>query len=253
MATHSDEIQIPVAGERVAGTIMTPGSNIPGVLFVHGWGGAQSYDLSRARMIAGLGCVCLTFDLRGHGATQEERQRVTREDNLLDLVSAYDRLVQHAAIDRRAIAVIGCSYGAYLATLLTTLRPVRWLALQAPALYRDTHWALPKYELDPQDLASYRRTSITPAHNRALAACEQFTGDVLVVESEHDELVPHATIMNYRAAFARSHSLTHRIIDGADHGLTSKQSQQAYATILTRWATEMIVGARTERAASYLG
>ncbi|MFT3800736.1 MAG: alpha/beta fold hydrolase [Burkholderiaceae bacterium] len=249
MATHSDEIRIPVGGETVAGTIMTPGSNIPGVLFVHGWGGAQSYDLSRARMIAGLGCVCLTFDLRGHGATLEERQRVTREDNLLDLVSAYDRLIRHPAIDHDAIAVVACSYGAYLAALLTTMRPVRWLALQSPALYRDTHWSMPKFEFDPKDLATYRRTMISPEHNRALGACERFTGDVLLVEAEHDEIVPHETIMSYRAAFLRSHSLTHRIIDGADHGLSSKQSQQAYAAILTRWATEMIVGARTERSA----
>ena len=34
---------------------------------MHGWGGSQAQYLARAREIAALGCVCLTFDLRGHG------------------------------------------------------------------------------------------------------------------------------------------------------------------------------------------
>jgi hypothetical protein len=65
-----------------------------------------------------------------------------------------------------------------------------------------------------------------------------------LVESEHDHLVPHATIMSYRGAFRNSHSLTHRVIDGADHALSAKASQEAYTSILVGWITEMVVGAR---------
>src|SRR5690606_10852179 len=84
-----------------------------------------------------------------------------------------------------------------------------------------------------------------PDENRALAACEAFTGDVLIVESEHDAFIPHSTIMNYRSAFRQAHSMTHRIVDGADHALTDKSAQRSYTSILLNWATEMIVGART--------
>ncbi|MNG23382.1 hypothetical protein D3C84_1079790 [compost metagenome] len=75
-------------------------------------------------------------------------------------------------------------------------------------------------------------------------ACAQFTGDVLLVESETDAYVPHATIMSYRAACQQTHSLTHRIIDGADHALSDPVSQQAYTSILVGWITEMVVGER---------
>src|SRR5690606_8217949 len=124
-----------------------------------------------------------------------------------------------------------------------TLRPVKWLALHVPALYRDEDWEVPKGQLSREDLTAYRRQRLQPHENRALAACAAFEGDVLIVESEHDDFVPHTTIMNYRAAFQRSHSLTHRIIDDADHALSTDESQVAYTSILVSWATEMIVGA----------
>lgn len=64
------------------------------------------------------------------------------------------------------------------------------------------------------------------------------------MESEHDEHIPHTTIMNYRSAFTQAHSMTHRIINGADHALSSERCQQAYTGILTSWISEMVIGDR---------
>ncbi|MYN13372.1 alpha/beta fold hydrolase [Pusillimonas sp. TS35] len=244
MGTNSTKIELVVDEEHLAGTFLTPSSKVPGVLFVHGWGGSQDRDLERARGIAGLGCVCLTFDLRGHEKGSERQKTVTRAENLHDIVCAYDKLVQHPAIDSNAVAVVGTSYGAYLSTILTTLRPVKWLSLRVPSLYRDDQWTLPKRQLNREDLAVYRGAPVLPDENRALAACAAFAGDVLLVESEHDHLVPHATIMSYRSAFGASHSMTHRVIDGADHALSEKTAQEAYTSVLINWITEMVVGAR---------
>jgi len=244
MATHSESVLFPVGGQDLSGTFLSPETKIPGVLFIHGWGGSQKFDLVRARSIAGLGCVCLTFDLRGHAATEAQRSRVSRDDNLHDAVAAYDRLVRHPSIDSSEVAVVGSSYGGYLAAILSTMRPVKWLALHVPALYRDEEWNRPKGSLSRESLAAYRLTRVGPDENRALAACEAFTGDVLIVESEHDTFIPHSTIMNYRSAFFRAHSMTHRIVDGADHALSDKAAQRAYTSILLNWTTEMIVGAR---------
>lgn len=244
MATLSETILIPVEGQHIAGTFLEPSNKVPGVLFIHGWGGSQDFDLLRARGLAGLGCVCLTFDLRGHAATLEQQMKVSREDNLRDVMAAYDSLAAHPAIDASAIAVVGSSYGGYLAAILTSLRSVKWLALHVPALYRDDEWMLPKRQLNRESLAAYRQSTVTPSDNRALAACHRFKGDVLIIEAEHDDFVPHSTIMNYRSAFAQTHSLTHRIVDDADHGLTRKEAQRSYTAILLNWATEMVVGAR---------
>lgn len=109
MGTSSTAVEIVVEDEHIAGTFLAPRSRVPGVLFVHGWGGSQERDLDRARGIAGLGCVCLTFDLRGHEKGSARQQTVTRDENLRDIIAAYDRLVQHPAIDTSCIAVVSTS------------------------------------------------------------------------------------------------------------------------------------------------
>jgi dienelactone hydrolase len=243
MATRDEIVEVPVDGQVIAGTIITPVTLVPGLLFVHGWGSSQQSYLARAREIAEMGFVCMTFDLRGHARSDEQRESVTREQNLRDLVAAYDLLAKHPAVDAATIGVIGSSYGGYLAAILTTMRPVRWLALRAPALYEDHGWELPKVQLsDKMDLSAYRRRLVSPEENRALGACAAFRGDVLLVESENDEVVPHPVIANYIAACLQAKSVTSRIIAGAEHGLSDTEWQRAYASILKRWLTEMVSG-----------
>ncbi|HYD95551.1 MAG TPA: alpha/beta fold hydrolase [Noviherbaspirillum sp.] len=245
MATYDDSIDIAVDGERIAGTIVTPDTRMPGVLFVHGWGGSQEQYLARAREVAALGCVCLTFDLRGHAQTRPQQETVTRENNLHDVLAAYDVLARHREVDASAIAVVGSSYGGYLAAILTTLRPVKWLALRVPALYMDNGWELPKRQLHKeQDLESYRRNLVPAETNRALRACAAFKGDVLLIESENDDTVPHEAICSYRDACVQAHSLTYRVIEGADHGLSEQRWQRSYTALLMGWMTEMVLGAR---------
>ncbi|HYH43415.1 MAG TPA: alpha/beta hydrolase, partial [Burkholderiales bacterium] len=55
MPTRDHKFQIAVDGERIAGTLVTPATMVPGVLFVHGWGGSQKQYLARAREISALG------------------------------------------------------------------------------------------------------------------------------------------------------------------------------------------------------
>src|SRR6476661_4146918 len=143
MYTIDETFEIAVDTHCIAATLIIPDSRMPGVLFLHGWGGSQAQSASRAREIAALGCACLTIDMRGHAKTVREQATVTREDNLHDALAAYDTLAGEPAVDDRCIAVVGSSYGGYLATLLTTLRPVKWLALRAPALYKDSEWNEP--------------------------------------------------------------------------------------------------------------
>lgn len=248
-----NELEIPVAEETLCGTLLAPTTALPSVLFVHGWGGSQAQDLARAREASGLGCVCLTVDLRGHDLQSPRSHTISRDENLNDILAAYDWLAGLPNVEPSAIAVVGISYGAYLASILTSLRPVRWLALRAPALYKDDGWKLPKRSLnaDP-DLRNYRSARVQPADNLALKACAAFRGDALLVESEHDAIVPHAVIENYVTAFAQVRSLTSRVIAGADHALSEKSAQNAYSTVLIKWLTEMIVGARESATRSTL-
>jgi dienelactone hydrolase len=211
------KVALQVGGQKIAGTLLKPEAPVPGFLFIHGWGGDQAEDLGHAEELARLGCICFTFDLRGHADSGADKDAVTRQDSLDDVLAAYDYLVAQPMIDRSAIGVVGTSYGGYLAMLLTALRPVRWLAMRVPALYPDEHWE---------------------------AACTKFRGDVLIVESEKDEQIPREALLSMQAAFRQANSLSHRIIHGATHAMRDPQHQRIYSTLLTGWIAEMVRASR---------
>jgi uncharacterized protein len=56
--------------------------------------------------------------------------------------------------------------------------------------------------------------------------------------------VPHAVVASYVGAFTNARSLTYRLIEGADHGLTQESCKQTYTDLLVTWLKEMTAGAR---------
>src|SRR5205823_7562899 len=90
------------------------------------------------------------------------------------------------------------------------------------------------------NLDEYRKQPVPPNESRALAACTKFEGDVLIVESEHDFVVPHQVIVNYREACSRARSVTYRVMAGADHGLADESMQHAYTNLLVGWLRHMV-------------
>ena len=48
MTTREEPVYIQVEDEHILGTLITPGMLMPGVLFVHGWGGDQHQYVTRA-------------------------------------------------------------------------------------------------------------------------------------------------------------------------------------------------------------
>jgi hypothetical protein len=243
MPARNETISIPVDDQQIAGTFVAPQSkNLPGVLFAHGWGGSQEQCLVPARLAAGRGCACLTFDFRGHGKTLDQRIQITREDNLRDVVAAYDVLASRPEVDPKTICIVGFSYGGYLAAITTGLRPVSALALRAPAIYRDANWNLPKLKLheDPE-LVWYRRRPVSWDDNRALLACVGFIGDVLIVASELDDVVLAPVSESYLAAFTHARSLISHVIAGADHGLSHECWRREYTARLLDWLTKVVI------------
>ena len=243
-AIDRDRVSLSVDDQKLVGTMLRPEVPVPGFLFIHGWGGDQDEDLGHAEELARLGCVCFTFDLRGHAGSDAAKDQVTRQDGLDDVLAAYDYLAAQPLVDRSAIGVVGTSYGGYLAMLLTAQRPVRWLAMRVPALYPDDQWDTPKAKLDKAVVRAYRQQPHAPGADRALSACAAFQGDVLIVESECDEQIPREAMLSMQAAFRRTNSLSHRIIQGATHAMRDPQHQRIYSTLLTGWIAEMVRASR---------
>src|SRR4029079_15292557 len=101
--TRDSPVEIPVDGQSIPGTLVAPATAIPGVLFVQGWGSGQEIYLPRAREIAALGCMCLTFEPRAVARDHPEHETVTREENLRDLLAAYGVVTGQRAVEEEVI------------------------------------------------------------------------------------------------------------------------------------------------------
>lgn len=230
-------ISFGVNRQQLAGTLFFPNKSPknPALLFIHGWESNRGRYFERATQLSKVGFIVLTFDLRGHGDSPGKIKRLPISKHLDDVLAAYDLLVSQKSVAPTKIGVIGASYGGYLASILTAKRPVKWLVLRAPAIYKDSHFQFPKAQLNEQEVKKYRLAKIHPKTNLALKSLTQFKADVLIVESEHDTSVPHQTIQNYLQSLKSAKSITHTIIKNADHSLTQPSWQKHFIKTLTSW------------------
>jgi dipeptidyl aminopeptidase/acylaminoacyl peptidase len=216
----------------------------PAVLLVPGWDDSKHEQYDRiSAALEEQGWLMRRVEFPGDRSQDGPRKEMNRDQHLKELVAAYDGLVAQQVVEGRAVAFIGFSYGGYLGALLSAQRPLQWMALRSPALYRDEDWFVPKEELDKGELDHYRRSVRGPEDNAALAACEAFSGDVLLIESEDDETVPHPVVKNYKASFRNARSFDYRLLEGADHELSSKAAQSRFIDELLRWMNQVTGGA----------
>jgi pimeloyl-ACP methyl ester carboxylesterase len=195
------------------------------VMFVHGLGSSQAGYIGRAESLRSLrGIPSLTFDLSGHGPAVAGSEDYSIYDHVEDVVAAYDYLTTTCAGDPSTIGVCGASYGAYLAALLTTRRPVERLLLRAPAIAEDVVFPA-------RDTRTY---ALTPADNAfdSLVALSRFQGPVLIVESEFDERISHSQIIRHLEACPQAE---HEVISGAKHKLDQPEWNAAFSQLIIRF------------------
>lgn len=201
------------------------------VLFIHGWGGAQdANDVRLARQLVADGFHCLTFDLAGHGRSEGRVEDFTIGQFLEQVVAAYDRLPAGTPP-----YVCGSSFGAYLALLLSTQRPVAGLGLRVPANYPDEILNGPPVAVyiasgSPRE---WRAQPCGPAENRALAALAAFAGPVQLLAAGRDETIPCQTTENFISA-ARPGALQYHLLAEATHTLYAIPAMRREAYRLVR-------------------
>lgn len=208
---------------------------LPALIFVHGWKSDQTGNIKRAIEISKLGFICLTLDLRGHGESEGNTEEFSREDHLEDIKSAYKYLADTKEVNRAKIGIIGSSYGAYLSAVATNFLEFEWLILRVPALYFNDKFNIPTDKLIKEDKNAFTTFGLTPENSLALKGVANFPGDILIIESEKDEVIPHSVIENYLGVISDKRRLTYKIIKNARHSLTDEKLDKEYLHLLKNW------------------
>lgn len=234
-------VSLNSGGLRLNGTIIYPKvkkDKHPAVLFIQGWTGEKERSYQYASGLAELGFISFLFDARGHGKSEGDINKATTKEFLDDCIVAYDYLSKIGGVDSKNISAVGSSFGGYLAPLLSTKRKVKRIALRVPADYPNDAFDKSKMQTsgtDNPDVFTWRSQPRKPGETFALDAISKLAGDMLIIESEKDDTIPHQTIQNYINAVKDKNKLTHVVMKDAPHSIKEGKFRDEVEKILVEW------------------
>ena len=185
------------------------GSDSNRILYLHGAGASTRHGhrlLRGALQQRGFGSTC--FDCIGHGETGGELARSS--------VASRTRQAQAVAEARhipQPMAVFGASMGAYNAIRMTQSHAVDALVLMVPGVYTPAAYEVP---FGP-DFSAVIRRERSWGDSDAWDMLGQFTGKLLVIAAEHDEVIPLEIPERLVAAASRAASSVLHVVPGAQH------------------------------------
>lgn len=236
------EILIPLDKKTtLAGMVLSHpdfSSKRPVILVIHGWTSSMANFPSRVESLVKMGYLVLLFDLRGHGKSGGTLGSLSPHDHLKDALAAYDYLLSLDNANRENISVIGYSYGGYLASMLSSKRKIDHLALAVPALYPNILFDRPKKLQRSDETSNYRKQFHRSEEDFALQAVHIFTGDLLLIRAEKDEILSATVMENYRAAAQVPY--TYKEILGSDHSMHTPGANEERIKIQTEWFGQFI-------------
>jgi uncharacterized protein len=205
-------------------------------MFIHGWRSKQSSPLELTDRLTRAGFTCLTFDLPGHGDSGGDIAQLSRRHYLDACLVVFDSLRAVEGVQR--IAIVGSSFGGYLACLVAAQRPLAGLVLRAPANYPDETFEQPQLEIsDAIDQLGHKQQQDFP-NSRAMVALGMYNGHALLVQPENDEMIDPRTTKRYLEVARQNANLTHRVIPNTGHNFDPK-AKAAYGELLVQWLSSV--------------
>lgn len=234
------DIEFIVDGLKLKANLFYPEVIIdknPGILFIHGWTSEKKRNFQYAEALIKLGFIVMVFDMRGHGISEGDINIHTPKEFLKDCVSAYDYFSEVEGVDKENINIVGSSFGSCLGSILTSKRKIKNIALRVPADYANETFEESKMGNAGENPEVFKWRLIPKKYHEtfALESLHEFIGDILIIESEKDTVVPHPIIQNYINAVKYKSKLTHVVIKGAPHSIKPGPFKDEITKILVEW------------------
>ncbi|MBN1796405.1 MAG: alpha/beta hydrolase [Sedimentisphaerales bacterium] len=150
------------------------------VLFCHGNGGNIMHRLDTIFIFNNLGLNCFIFDYRGYGLSNG---KTTEQGTYLDVMAAYNWLINEKGADPNRIIIFGRSLGGSVAAQLATKKPVASLVLEScftsyVDMGKKFYWYMPV-----KWFARYKYRTIDYVKGVNIP--------VMVIHSPDDEIIPY--------------------------------------------------------------
>lgn len=238
----TEKISFLSGGQRIDGTLIMPdnsGLKVPGVIFFHGMTSNEERYIPLAQRLAQTGIAGLALSLRGHRTSEGDFNKLTINNMLKDGLAAYDFLINQPDIDPGRIGICGASVGAAIASLVSTERKVKSLVLRAPATYTDE---MMKMTFSQVMTGEERRFNQLEGINNtpAVKAIKQFEGNLLVVISENDHIIPYSIPESYFSEAKKSMIKDIITIKGATHNLANDSWREKFIEETIKWFEETL-------------
>ena len=235
-----ENVEFFVNKQKLKGVIFYPQikkDKNPAILFVHGWTSMKERSFQYAQALSKLGFLCFLFDMRGHGQSEGDIKTFTIKDFSDDVIAAYDYLSEVKSVNKENISAVASSFGCYLIALLSQKRKIKNLVMRAPADYANEEFNRPKSLTsgDEPEVMAWRKKIKQPNETYALEAINNFSGNILIIEAELDDTIPHETIENYANAVKDKNKLTHIVLKGAPHSIAEGKFRDQITQILVNW------------------
>lgn len=229
-------------GQKINGTLVLPDERdglIPAVLFFHGMTSSEKRYIPYAQALAKEGIAGLALSLRAHGDSEGEFDKLTVRDMVIDGLTAYDFLVSQPNIDPERIGICGTSVGAVIASLVAKDRRVKSIVLRVPATYSEAMMEktfAQMMEGEERVFHNLEEVDNTPA----IQAISDYTGSLLVVSSELDDVIPKKIPETYYTLAKKAKQRQIIEMKGATHGLEDEELRKQFSELIVKWFSKVL-------------
>ena len=209
------------------------------LLFLHGWTGKPNNNA--AKVMAENGFNCMAFSLSGHNDSDGKIEDQTRQKSLKEVVAAYDYFKERL-LEGAKIVAVGNSYGGYLAPVLSSGRELAAVSMRVPANYPDKGFSN-AHQIETSKssfVMEWRKQKVGSSETKSLRALHRFKGPIQIIEAEHDDAIPHQTVMNYVEAVPNEGQLKYDFMKGWPHSLGDHETcNKQFQKVLLNWAEKV--------------
>ena len=212
MAANLSEYEVPFQDTVLVGSRWTPLAAKRTALLLHGGGTSSAAGFLALRtFLAAEGIETHTFDFIGHGRTGGTQLGTTLQGR----VQQVRAVVESQELDPSTLTMVGFSMGAYVAAKAAIELDVARLCLAVPAAYAAQVYEVP---FGPA-FTHMLRTPRSWQGSDAFELVRNYTGHLLVISAEQDQVVPAEIPHTYALSSDKRASTVHHIVKGSGHKL----------------------------------